>query len=237
MKRILLPCGETKELVYYLAAEEYVAQALGEGFFVWRTAPCVIFGRNQDMEAEVNVPFCREQGIAMWRRKSGGGCVYSDEGNLMISCVMPGTDVQSAFTFYLERLAAALRSLGVPAVTTSHNDIMVGGRKVSGNACFADKSSCIIHGTLMYDVNFSRLEKAITPSEQKLSSHGVKSVRQRVSNLRELGLDCGMDRLEEHIAASFSEGIEILPSDASVRILEIERSYLDPEFIKRSNKI
>ncbi|MCQ2173890.1 MAG: lipoate--protein ligase family protein [Bacteroidales bacterium] len=237
MKRILLPCTRTKELVYYLAAEEYVAQALGEGFFVWRTEPCVIFGRNQDMEAEVNVPYCREQGIRMWRRKSGGGCVYSDEGNLMISCIVPGTDVRAAFGSYLESLASALRALGLPAVGTSHNDITVNGRKVSGNACFADKNSCIIHGTLMYDVDFERLEKAITPSAEKLSSHGVKSVRQRVSNLKELGLECGIGELGEHIAGFFSDGTVTLPDDAPERILEIERAYLDPAFIIRPDKI
>lgn len=233
MDYIVLPSKSTQRLVYYLAAEEYVA-ALGiEGFFSWRTAPCVIFGRNQDMESEVNVPYCESNGIAMWRRKSGGGCVFSDEGNLMLSYVVRGSDVQLAFEEYLDKLSSALRELGVPAVSTSHNDVLVDGHKVSGNACFRTGEVCIVHGTLLYDVDFDRLERAITPSVAKLASHGVKSVRQRVANLRSLGLDCGMDALEKYLRERFTDSsVELGPED-EMKIRGIEATYLEPEFIKR----
>lgn len=233
MNYIFLPCKSTQRLVYYLAAEEFVAACGIEGFFCWRTDPCVIFGRNQDMESEVNVPYCESNGIAMWRRKSGGGCVYSDEGNLMLSYVVRGTDVQSAFEDYLSKLASALRGLGIPAVSTSHNDVLVDGHKVSGNACFRTGDVCIVHGTLLYDVDFNRLERAITPSDEKLSSHGVKSVRQRVANLRELGLDCGIDALAAYLRECFSDSELTLGSEAENDIRSIEATYLDPDFIER----
>lgn len=233
MTGISFPDKETRRLVYYLAAEEYFAATGMEAFFCWRTRPCVIFGRNQDMEAEVNVPYCLEHGIDMWRRKSGGGCVYSDEGNLMLSYIVKGGDVRTAFESYLQKLASALRGLGIPAVTTSHNDVLVDGHKVSGNACFVENGVCIVHGTLLYDVDFDRLEKAITPSQEKLSSHGVKSVRQRVANLKELGLDCGMDALENYLRSIFSESTIELGAEAETQIREIETSYLNPDFIKR----
>ena len=59
----------------------------GEAFFVWRVAPTVIFGRNQVLENEVNLEYCRQHGVSVVQRKSGGGCVYSDKGNIMISYV------------------------------------------------------------------------------------------------------------------------------------------------------
>ena len=83
---------ESRSPAFYLAAEEYLARNSGEDFFMlWRVGPSVIFGRNQDMEAEVNLPFCRREGIGVFRRKSGGGCVYADKGNLMISSGHRGT--------------------------------------------------------------------------------------------------------------------------------------------------
>lgn len=232
MKNIILPGAGLENLVYYLAAEEYIAEALGEGFFCWRTGPCVIFGRNQDMEAEVNLPFCREHGIETWRRKSGGGCVYSDGGNLMLSYIVGGSDVRAAFGAYLEKLAGALSLLGVDAVSTSHNDVMAGDRKISGNACFSEGGVCIVHGTLMYDVDFEVLSKAITPSREKLESHGVKSVRQRVGNLRQLGLDCGMEALQKHLTACFTDGDISLDAAAESAIRKIQAGYMDPDFIK-----
>ena len=83
-------------------------------------------------------------------------------------------------------VAEVLRALGLPAVTTAHNDILVDGRKVSGNACYALPNATIVHGTLLYDVNLEALTKAITPTQDKLAKHGVASVRQRVANIKQL---------------------------------------------------
>lgn len=250
MKHIILPEGARKNgaapsrsLVYYLAAEEYVADTVGEGFFLWTSGPTVIFGRNQDLYAEVNVDYCRSNGIDIFRRKSGGGCVYSDKGNLMMSCIVRSTGVQESFSRYLSSLVRALEILGLPAVSSEHNDVLVNGRKVSGNACFARGNSTIIHGTLLVDMDFGILQKAITPSEDKLASHGVKSVRQRVASLSELGLSAargysgtGMSEdgtIERAILNCFCDGRQALDRKAEEAILELEKSYLDTDFIER----
>ena len=92
MKYIALPDKEIRRLSFYLAMEEYVARHVdeSEGFFMWQVAPSVIFGRNQVVENEVNVDYCRQHGISMYRRKSGGGCVYADMDNLMLSYISEG---------------------------------------------------------------------------------------------------------------------------------------------------
>lgn len=232
MTHILLPDDKERRLVFYLAMEEFVADNLGEGFFIWQVPPTVIFGRNQDMEAEVNVPFCEEHGIHMYRRKSGGGCVYSDWGNIMISYVVGRTGVEDVFAEYLNRLAEVLGSLGLAAATTSHNDVMVGDRKVSGNAFFARPSSSIVHGTLLYNSDFAMLEKAITPSKEKLESHGVKSVRQRVANLRDLGLKLSAEELKDLLVKSFCDSERVLTEEEIRCVENVEKSYLDPAFIR-----
>ena len=185
MKHVVLPTGQP--LQWYLDQEIRLAQDVQEElFFCWVVEPTVIYGRHQDMQAEVNIDYCRARDIKVVQRKSGGGCVYADRGNLMLSFISPDTHSEAVFERFLTQVAEVLRSLGLNAVTTAHNDILVDGRKVSGNACYALPNATIVHGTLLYDVNLDALEQAITPSAAKLQKHAVQSVRQRVMNIRPL---------------------------------------------------
>ena len=243
---IHLPSG--KRLVWYLAAEEYFARRIhalwqgygkgsGEVLFTWIVPPTVIFGRHQVMANEVNIDYCQANNIAMYRRKSGGGCVYADEGNVMISYIAPSSHSEQVFQSYLDKMSDTLCQLGYEAVKSTHNDIMVGEYKVSGNACFAMPNATIVHGTMLYDVNFEVLQQAITPSQEKLAKHGVESVRQRVMNLKEVSR--GIKGLEFQSVEQFADRIKELwcnqtyiPTDNDIHEIDkIEREYLNPEFI------
>ena len=179
--------AEGLSLAEYLQIEQDLVKDIKEPtLFTWIVRPTVIYGRHQSAEVEVNETYCREHGIEVVQRKSGGGCVYADEGNLMISFVTPSTRSEQVFTDFLTLIAQALQAKGLPAVTTAHNDILVDGRKVSGWACYTTPTGTIVHGTMLYDVNLEALQQAITPTKEKLNKHGVASVRQRVVNLREI---------------------------------------------------
>ena len=183
----LLRFDEGLALTEYLQKEQELVKSVAEPMlFTWIVSPTVIYGRHQSAEVEVNEAYCREHGIAVVQRKSGGGCVYADEGNLMISFISPSTHSEQVFAQFLAMVAQALQAKGLPAVTTAHNDILVDGRKVSGCACFTAPTGTIVHGTLLYNVNLEAMLAAITPTTAKLAKHGVASVRQRVANLREL---------------------------------------------------
>lgn len=178
-------------LTEYLQKEQDLVREVKEPtLFTWIVRPTVIYGRHQQAEVEVNERYCREHGIRVVQRKSGGGCVYADEGNLMISYIEPSAFShqfsESPFARFLNSVAQILQAYGVPAVTTAHNDILVGDRKVSGWACYTAPTGTIVHGTMLYDVDLEAMRQAITPTEQKLQKHGVASVRQRVQNLRSL---------------------------------------------------
>ena len=138
MKYVALPFQEPRRLSFYLAMEEFVARHTDEpdAFFMWQVEPSVIFGRNQVLENEVNVAYCREHGISLYRRKSGGGCVYADMDNLMLSFVTSEENVNFAFNRFVNMVLLVLRKLGIAATGTSHNDIMIGDRKVCGTACY-----------------------------------------------------------------------------------------------------
>ncbi len=178
---------ENLPLTEYLQIEQDLVKEVKElTLFTWIVSPTVIYGRHQSAEVEVNEEYCRQNGIAVVQRKSGGGCVYADQGNLMLSYISPSTHSEQVFADFLGFVRNALVAKDIPAVTTEHNDILVDGRKVSGAACFTSPTGTIVHATLLFDVNLDALQQAITPTTDKLAKHGVASVRQRVANLKEL---------------------------------------------------
>ncbi len=174
-------------LMDYLAMEADMVKTIQEPtVFTWVVSPTVIYGRHQLREQEVNEAYCASHGVRVVQRQSGGGCVYADRGNLMVSFVSPSTHSQEVFDAFLMLLSGALRDLGYDAVTTAHNDVLVAGRKVAGTACYTTPTGTVVHASMLYDVNLTDLEAAITPSEAKLAKHAVASVRQRVRNLRDI---------------------------------------------------
>ena len=185
MKRLTVSDGLM--LTDYLALEaEMVKQIKEPTLFTWIVAPTVIYGRHQSAEVEVNETYCREHQIQVVQRQSGGGCVYADEGNVMVSYISPSTHSKEVFDEFLHLLSETFQKIGYEAVTTQHNDIMVSGRKVSGTACYTTPTGTVVHASILYDVNLDALQQAITPTAEKLAKHAVQSVRQRVINLREI---------------------------------------------------
>lgn len=230
MKKVILPELKERSLVFYLAMEEYLASKVNDDmFFTWQTRPTVIIGRNQDLEAEVNLEFCRSRNIAVYRRKSGGGCVYSDEGNIMISYIVRRADVADVFDRYLTSLTEFLCGMGLQAQKSERNDVLVEGRKVSGNAFHQLPSRSIVHGTLLYSTDFEVLEQAIRPPVEKLERHGVKSVRQRVRNLVEYkGVHQALSsaaELRKFIETYFTDGTIVLTRQDVEEIEKIEKEY------------
>lgn len=236
MKHIVLPDSTQRRLVFYLAMEEYLAKQSDKDtcFFIWQVPPTVIFGRNQVIEAEVNLAYCKAHDIAVFRRKSGGGCVYSDWGNLMLSCITPGDNAAFLFDRYLRHLALILHKIGVEATVSGRNDILIDGRKVSGNAFYQLPGKSIIHGTLLFNTDFSRLQEAITPSAAKLESKGISSARQRVTNLAE-HTDMDIETFKSFVIEQFCNSEEMLGTEDVAHIEDIERTYLTDDFLYGSN--
>lgn len=233
MKYISLPVSETRRLSFYLAMEEFVARHLDEpdAFFMWQVEPSVIFGRNQVLENEVNVAYCREHNIKLYRRKSGGGCVYADMDNLMLSFITTEENVNFAFNRFVNMILLVLRRLGIEATGTQHNDIMIGDRKVCGTACYHVEGRSIVHSTMLYDTNMEHMLNAITPGPEKLEKKGIQSVRQRITLLKDYTTLEGVEALKQLIRDTLCVGERQLSQDDVAKIEAIEASYLKEEFI------
>jgi len=236
MKYIALPDSSVRRLSFYLAMEEYVARHVDEDdlFFMWQVRPSVIFGRNQLIEAEVNLDYCREHNIETYRRKSGGGCVYADMRNVMFSYVTRSENVNLTYNRYVNMVVLVLRRMGIDAHSTGRNDVMIGQRKVSGNAFYHLPGRSIVHGTMLYDTDMQHMVGAITPSDAKLVSKGVQSVRQHVALLKDY-TTLTIDEFKAFVRQHLCDG-ELQLTAADVRGIELmEREYLSEEFILGSN--
>ncbi|MBR5655956.1 MAG: lipoyltransferase [Prevotella sp.] len=238
-----------RRLSFYLAMEEYVARRLNTGedcFFMWQVKPTVIFGRNQLIENEVNLDFCRQRGIEMYRRKSGGGCVYADMGNVMFSYVTRDENVNFTFNRYINLVALVLYKLGIEAKASGRNDVLIAPtqpppvgeeiiwRKVSGNAFYHIPGHSIVHGTMLYDTNMENMVGAITPSNEKLVSKGVESVRQHIALLKD-HTNVTLEEFKAFVRKNLCDS-ELTLTDEDIRCIEEkEKEYLSDEFIYGRN--
>ncbi len=204
----------------------------GDYLFCWQIEPSVVFGRNQVMANEVNTAYCRNNGIGMFRRKSGGGCIYADMGNVMFSFITDSDNVGLTFNRYINMMVLMLCKIGVNAAATGRNDIVVDGRKVSGNAFYHLQGRSIVHGTMLYDTDMDNMLHAITPPETKLESKGVESVRQRIALLKDY-INIGVDGLKDGIMRGLCNSEHVLTAVDVAEIEELERNvYLSPAFIQ-----
>ena len=232
MKYLSLPDNATRILPFYLAMEEHAAHIIGEEdlFFMWQVDPTVIFGRNQLMASEVNVDYCREHGIAFYRRRSGGGCVYADRDNIMFSYITRSDEVQTTFGAYTSAVADMLRGLGLNATASDRNDVLIDGRKVSGNAFYHIPGRSIVHGTMLFDTNMEHMLHAITPSREKLTSKGVQSVRSHITTLSE-HLSMDIEVFKRHVRETLCDGEILLTADDVKEIERLTLPYLEPSFL------
>lgn len=225
-----------RRLSFYLAMEEYVARYIDapDCFFMWQVQPSVIFGRNQLIENEVNLDFCHRHGIEMFRRKSGGGCVYADMSNIMFSYVTSQQQVGFTFHRYISMVVMVLQRLGIDASASGRNDVMIGDRKVSGNAFYKIPGRSIVHGTMLYDTDMVNMVGAITPSDAKLLSKGVASVRQRIALLKDY-TTLTLDEFKTFVRKQLCDDELVLTTEQVSHIEEMEQEYLSDAFIYGKN--
>lgn len=227
---------EERCLTFFLATEEYIARNLEdkEYFFMWQVPPTVIFGRNQLIENEVNIEYCYKHNIMTFRRKSGGGCVYADMSNIMFSYITPAENIKLTFNKYVNTVANMLQKLGVKAKASGRNDIMIGDRKVSGNAFYHIPGRSIVHGTMLYDTNMENMVGAITPYDAKLISKGIKSVRQHIALLKDY-INMTIDEFMCFVRHNLCDDEITLNGSDVKEIKKIEEEYLSKKFIYGKN--
>ena len=200
MNKIIIT--KNKNPYHNLALEEYLAQnCTSPVLYLWQNEKTVVIGYAQNAYAECKSEKIIESGGFLARRTTGGGAVYHDLGNLNFTFIMPNEfyDVKKQFQVIKE----ALKQLNIDAEISGRNDILIEGKKFSGNAFKHTKKTSIHHGTIMVNVDTSKLGEFLTVSKAKIEAKGIKSVRSRVINLCELKNDITVEKLIEVLKNSF----------------------------------
>ena len=205
---------------FNLAFEEYCLGNLKSDdtyFLLWRNAPAVIFGKNQDVFQEVDFRYAKEHGIYLVRRITGGGAVYHDLGNLNIS-IMGNYELHPDYAQeYGSAVTEALRKIGLNGVVMNgRNDFYVEDRKISGWAKRIQGNSFLLHGTLLYDVDLDQLERVLQTQDSKMQRKAVKSVRSVVRNICDLVPFENLDGLRNALE------LEMRGTDEVIRLSENE---------------
>lgn len=177
---------KTKNPYYNLAVEEYLLKHTDDEYILlWQNEPTVVIGKNQNAFAEVNLEYTKENAIHVARRITGGGAVYHDSGNLNYSYIAKKEGSEIDFERFSRPVIDALQEMGISAVLSGRNDIIVGDRKISGNAQTTYGDRVLHHGTLLFNSNLDILSNALRVDEEKVKAKAIKSTRSRVANISE----------------------------------------------------
>jgi len=170
---------------FNLAAEEYVLKNFTDNcFMLWRNSPSVIVGRHQNSLAEINLDYVKQNQIKVVRRLSGGGAVFHDLGNLNFTFIENAkSDQLINFQKYTQPVIAVLQLLEVEARFEGRNDLMIDGKKFSGNAEHVFRNRVLHHGTLLFASELTDLSGALNVNPAKFTDKAIKSVRSRVTNI------------------------------------------------------
>ena len=235
-----------------LAIEEYLFENSEETIFIlWQNDKTVVIGKNQNAYCEVNGNYAKDQGIKIARRITGGGAVYHDLGNINYSFISKSSNIGIDFKYFTEPIISLLKSMSVEACLSGRNDIIVGDRKISGNAQFSKNGKTLHHGTILFDSDMTVLSSVLNVDPDKLKSKAIKSTRSRVVNLKQiLNKDISaadfISLLKNYIINNFSaelseqvineEILAIKNRNQSNSWIYPERDYLSSYTIKRKKR-
>lgn len=217
---------------FYFALEEYIMENVLKGdeayFFTWKIHGVVI-GKNQVLENEVNIDYLNENKIDVYRRPTGGGTIYADHRNTMYTMITKRAE-NFSFKPYLSLVINAMSKLGLQIEFSGRNDLLYDGKKISGVAFLQNKFGVLIHGTFMYDVDIDTMIRTITPSNEKLISKGIDSVRSRVVNLKPHLNGMTQDQLITHLEKEITTKEYILSDEEIKIIVQLALKYESRDF-------
>lgn len=249
MKTLDLTRYGRQNVSFYLALERYILNASEwrseELFFIWDIYPAIVCGKHQLIEGEVNMDYVRKIGVPIYRRHSGGGTIFADEGCFMFTFIKRSGKRDDVFCECLSSVVKAFGEIGLETELSGRNDLLFRGKKFSGNAYYRNENGSILHGTLLYKTDIEQLVRTITPDNEKLISKGIESVRQRVINVGDY-MTLGREELMRHLSnaqckiynaqlgAYYYDMVELSELDYNV-VKSIEPEYLTDEWLWGNN--
>ena len=222
---------------FNLAVEEYFLKNSTEDvFMLWQNNCTAVIGRNQNVYAEINIPYAKEKGITVIRRITGGGAVYHDLGNVNYTFITSREKAGALnFAYFTAPIISALAQYGITAELSGRNDILANGFKFSGNAQHSTDTRILHHGTLLFDSDLTVMPSLLTVDPEKIKSKSIKSVRSRVTNLKplfskDIAVGEFMELIRAHVKDMYSTVHHEITADELQEIMLIREKYASPEW-------
>ena len=214
--------AETRDAGMNMALDEACMEAMFEGrvgptvrFYRWQPS-AVSIGTFQSMRDEVAVDICNREGVAMVRRRTGGGAVYHDsQGELTYSVIAPEsffpTDIIESYKLICGWIIDGLKNLGISQADFHPiNDILAFGKKISGNAQTRRKGLLLQHGTILYRVDVRKMFRYLTVGQDKIADKLIASVEERVTSIQTLLPEVSLDQVQQVLVEAFMAGVKTL---------------------------
>ncbi|KYG60952.1 lipoate--protein ligase [Bdellovibrio bacteriovorus] len=208
MKKLKVFLSESKNPHLNIATEEWIFDNLDPSqqvLFLWQNEETVVIGRNQNPWNECNLAKMKEDKVHLARRKTGGGAVFHDLGNICFTFLSPREEYKRENNVQI--IFNALKELGITGEASGRNDLLIpfpdGPRKFSGSAYREKKDRAFHHGTLLLHADLTRLGNYLTPNPKKLQAKGKESVRARVANLNEVRPGIEAKHIVEYMVPAF----------------------------------
>lgn len=224
-----------------LAVEEYLLKTNKYEcpiVFLWRNENTIVVGRNQNLLAEINLEAAEKDQVKIVRRNTGGGTVFHDLGNLCFTLLAKKQNLSSTEVFRqcLNPIINLLRYEGLDVAFSGRNDLEIDGFKISGNAQLQTQTKTLSHGTILYDVELTKIQKYLHVNPLKLKSKKVKSVQARVKNIKNFLPDSWtIEQFIEKVALSYTKNFqtqELFLDSEDLKIIDqlVEQKYLTWEW-------
>jgi lipoate-protein ligase A len=229
---------------------EAVALAIDRGqapstiILCYPAEPYVCLGFHQELEKEIDVKFCRKKGLPIIRRAVGGGAVYLDSGQQFYQIVVSEdsplvpSEVDKFFEKFLQPTIHVYRALGVPAVYKPINDVVVNGRKISGNGAGKIGKAAVLIGNIIFDLNYDAMAQVLKVPDEKFRDKLAKSMQGWVSSLkRELGYTPAIDQVNQLLIEGYKKiGIKLVPGvlsekEKKIFVREVKSKHLSKEWL------
>lgn len=213
-----------------IAVENYLLSQPSDGditMYLWQNRRTVVIGQNQNPYSECNVDTLEADGGYLMRRKTGGGAVFHDLGNLNFSFIVPYEMYDQSRQFSV--LQKAVAQYGLQTEVSGRNDVLCQGRKFSGNAFSKGRNQRLHHGTILIRTDVEVLQKYLKVKPAKLQKHGVASVQSRVVNLSELNAEITAQNIIPHLIHAFEleygSPLQTMDFNQVVNASEVQKLY------------
>ena len=224
--------SDSTDANFNFALEKYAMNDLNladEYFLFWRTEPTLMIGKFQNALQEINMDYVKENQVNVVRRVTGGGTIYTDMNGWQFSFITKNPkDQRIDFAKFTQPILDALSSIGIIAELSGRNDLLIDGRKFSGNAQYKTRSVNLHHGSLLFNTNIENMVRALSVDDEKIISKGIKSVRSRVTNIAEhlnqnLNSEGFRDLMLEHLTADMTTYV-LTPEDLkAINVIKAEQ--------------